>query len=471
MKRQIIRAVVLLLIFGTILIPAVQRAAETSSKIALPAYQKIKLENGMTILLMERHQLPLISYRWILRSGGSICDPEGREGLASLTAELLRKGTTTRSADQISEALDFVGASFDSYASKDYSGGSAGFLKKDLPLSLDLISDLLMHPTFPQAEVEKTVKQEIDGIKEDKGIPQRVIQIYFERFLYGSQLYGRPVGGNESTLAKISRDDIVRFYGTHYVPNELILAVAGDFNTADLEKGLREKFSSWEPKSVTVPEVKDAAPVEGKHILLVDKPDSTQTFFRIGNVGVRRTNPDWIPLEVINTLFGGRFTSMINSALRIKSGLTYGANSFFTERKSRGAFAIASFTPTASTERALNITLDVMKTFQEKGITAGQLKSAKIYIKGQFGPTLETSGRLADRIASLEFYGLDARYIDQYFAKVDALTLPEAKRIIQTYYPQDNWDLVLIGKNAAIAPMARKLASDVHQRSITEIGF
>lgn len=471
MKRFLSRGLILLTLALITLAPHRLFLAESIGKIELPKYKKLKFENGVTLLLMEQHQLPLVSYRWMMKSGGSIGDPEGREGLAFITAELLRKGTLSKSADQISETLDFVGATFDVGAAQEYSFGSAEFLKRDLSLSVDLLTDILMHPAFPTSEVDKMLKQESDGIKEAKSVPLRVIQNYFDGFLFGNHLYGRPVRGTEATLSKITRDEIAKFYEEHYTSNELIFSVVGDFSTAELEASLREKFASWKSREIRVPDVKDAPPVQGKHVLLVDKPDSTQTFFRIGNTGVARTSPDWIPIEIVNTLFGGRFTSMINSALRIQSGLTYGAGSFFSPRRARGSFVIASYTPNESTEQALRMAVDVLKTLHEKGITEEQLRSAKTYIKGQFGPTIETNDQLAATISELEFYGLDERYINTYFDKVDGLTLSDAKRIIQTYYPLNNLDFVLIGKASAIEPIAKKLAGDVRRKSITDAGF
>lgn len=188
-------------------------------------------------------------------------------------------------------------------------------------------------------------------------------------------------------------------------------------------------------------------------------------------MGIARTNPDWVPVQVVNTLFGGRFTSLINTALRIQSGLTYGADSFFSSRRTPGSFVISSFTPNDSTERALNMTLDALKDLHEKGISPDQLQSAKNYIKGQFGPTIETNDQLANLIAELEFYGLGPQYINTYFEKIDAMTLADAKRIVETYYPLDNLDFVLVGKASVIEPVARKLARDVKKKSITAPGF
>jgi predicted Zn-dependent peptidase len=234
---------------------------------------------------------------------------------------------------------------------------------------------------------------------------------------------------------------------------------------------LAAQFGGWNGGSVPAVRMNDPTPITGKKLLLVDKPDSTQTYFRIGNDGISRTNPDRIYVSVVNTLFGGRFSSMINSALRIQSGLTYGANSAFEQRKSPGAFYISTYTKNPTTEQAMDMALDVLKQLHEKGITAEQLASAKSYMKGQYPTRLETSDQLASLIADLEFYGLDSHDVDDYYPKLDAMTLADAQRVIKTYYPLDNLVFVVIGKASEIGPVVKKYAPKMDTRSISDPGF
>jgi predicted Zn-dependent peptidase len=400
-----------------------------------------------------------------------VTDPAGKEGIASVTAGLLRKGTKTRSADQISAELDFIGGQLGSNASTDSSGVFAEFMKKDLAKGLDLLTDVLMNPTFPPDETTKLLKQRLDGIKSAKDQAQAVIGQYYYAYLFGNHPYARPAGGDENSLAAITRDDIVKFYESNYVPGNTILAVVGDFQTAEMEQILSDRFSAWPAKTASPTRVPEAAPATGKRLLLVDKPDATQTFFRIGNVGISRTNPDRVGVNVINTLFGGRFTSWLSTELRIKNGLTYGAGSFFDERMARGGFAISSFTPNPTTERCIDLALEQLKRLHVQGLTEEELKSAKAYIKGQFPPSIETSDQLARTIAELEFYGLDAKEIDTFYSKIDAMTLADAKRIIQQYFPLDNLVFVLIGKASEIEPVVKKYAPKMDTKSITQPGF
>jgi zinc protease len=465
LKRSLIFALALALVFST---PGAGKADESALK--LPPYKKAPLKNGMTLLLMEQREIPLVSFNFIVKTG-STADPAGREGLASLVAELLRKGTKTRSADQISADLDFIGGQLGATAALDYIGGRAEFMKKDLNKGLDLLADAMLNPTFPQDEVTKLLKQRLDGVRAAKDRAQGVIGSYFNAYLFGNHPYGRPTGGDEKSLAAITRDDAIRFYETYYTPSNTILAVVGDFNAVEMERMLAEKFGGWAAKDAPAVNLPEPASAQGKRLLLIDKPDSTQTFYQIGNLGVARNNPDRVYIRVVNTLFGGRFTSMLNDALRVNSGLTYGAGSSFSQNRARGQFVISTFTRNETTEKAIDMTLDVLKRLREQGISEADLKSAKAYIKGQFPPQIETTDQLAAQIAQLEFYGFDKREINDFYAKIDAMTIDDARRVIKQYFPLDDLVFVLIGKASEIESLAKKYAPKMDTKSINQPGF
>jgi zinc protease len=247
--------------------------------------------------------------------------------------------------------------------------------------------------------------------------------------------------------------------------------VAGDFSTPEMEKLVTQKFETWPARTSPAINIPQPAPFTGKKLLLIDKPDSTQTYFQIGNVGIARTNADRVYLNVVNTLFGGRFTSMLNSELRIKTGLTYGAGSRFDQRKVPGPFLISTYTKNATTVEAIDKALEVLKQVHEKGVTEEQLKSAKNYIQGQFPPDIETAGQLAGLIADLEFYGLDRNDIDGLYAKINAMTVADAQRVIKQYYPLDNLVFVIIGKASEIGEQVKKYAPKEDTLKITDPGF
>jgi predicted Zn-dependent peptidase len=442
-------------------------AAQT---LKLPPHEKVVLKNGLTLLLMEKHGVPLVSLAGIVKAG-SVADPMGEEGLAAVTASLLRKGTAKRSSQKFSEDIDFTGGSFSADAGADFTSLSGEFLSKDLDRGLDLFSDALLHPTFPQAEVDKLLAQDIDGIKAAKDEAQSVALNYYYGYLFGKHPYGRPEGGDELSLARIKRDAIAKFYQANYTPGNTILAVAGDFDAAQMRTKIEQVLGGWEGKVSSLAAISAPAPVKGKRLLLIDKPDSTQTFFAFGNIGTAVDDPDRVAIRVVNTIFGGRFTSELNEALRVESGLTYGAESFFDSRRVPGAFAIYSYTKNESTAQAIDLALQVLAKLHTDGVTPQQLASAKAYLKGQFPPEIETSGQLARRIASNEFYGLGDDEINQLEARIDAVTPATAKQAIEKHFPGENLVFMLIGKASEIGPVVQKYATQHDTRKIIEPGF
>jgi zinc protease len=445
-------------------------ATAGAQTIKMPPHEKIVLKNGLTVLLMEKHGVPIVSFAALVKSGAA-ADPAGQEGLASQTAQLLRKGTRKRSAQQFAEDFDFIGGTFEAGAGADFTTISAEFLTKDLNRGLELFADALLEPTFPQEEVDKSLAQTLDAVKGAKDDPQQVLGAYYYGYLYGGRGYGRPSDGDENTLKKITRDSITKFYAANYAPGNTILAVSGEFNAANLRKRLEDTLGAWAAKPVSTVAIPAIAPAKGRRLLLVDKPDATQTYFAFGNVETAAGDPDRVAIRVVNTIFGGRFTSMLNEALRVESGLTYGVRSSFDPRKQPGPFGIYTFTKNDSTVKAIDLALEVLRKLHKDGITAEQLDSAKSYIKGQFPPTIETSRGLAQRIADDEFYGLDDNEVNQLEARIDAVTLETARQVIQKHFPEDHLVFVLIGKAAAIAPAVAKYADKQDTREISSPGF
>jgi len=452
---------------------AVGQLLTAAPSVKLPPYKKATLRNGMTVVLMEQHKVPLVSLQLSFKSAGSTSDPIGKEGLANMTGDLLSKGTKKRSSLQISEAFDSVGAEFGSHTGFDFTSCHAEFMSKDAPKCLDLMAEILTQPTFPEDEFAKLQAQYIDAVRSAKDSARGVVRRYFTSFLFGDHPYARPQGGDETSLASITRGDVAEHYAAAYTPDGAVLVVVGDFKTGEMEKMVSQRFGGWKTAAKAKPiDLPRPAKVKGQKLLLVDKPDATQTYFAVGNIGVARTNPDRVAIEVVNTLFGGRFTSMINTALRIKTGLTYGANSSFSMTKAAGPFAIGSFTQNATTEKALDLTLETLRELHQNGFTEEDLASAKAYIKGTY-PTsaLETSGQLASMLSMLQLFGLPDSDVNDHYAKIDAVTAADTKRIIRDYFPLEDLCFVLVGKAGEIRPGVEKFAKEIKVKPISEPGF
>ncbi|MGA2134989.1 MAG: pitrilysin family protein [Bryobacteraceae bacterium] len=447
-------------------------AAGLPAQVKLPPFTRQVLPNGVVVDLMARPGVPLVGFRILVKGGGE-SDPADRAGLASVTAQLLRKGTAQRSADQFSEELDFLGGTFQTeqgFGGSSATTISAEFLKKDFDRGLDLVSDAVLRPAFPDAEVKKLVAQRVDAAKSQKDNPQGAIGSYFPSFFFGAgHPYGHPA--DEITLARIGRDDIVAYHQRIYCGHNLVVIVSGDFDPAAAGPKIAEAFGgSTAGQAFAWPQ---AAPLHSAgQLLLVDKPDATQTYFYIGQPGIDRHNPDRVTLQLVNTLFGGRFTSMLNEELRVNSGLTYGANCQIQEPRVPGAIVITTFTKTETTAKAIDMALEVLKRLGEKGITAEQLASVKAYVKGTYPPArLQTADQLAAILGDMELYGLGREEVDDLFPRIDAVTLKQANAAARKYYKADNLTFVLLGNAAKIREAAGKYAAKTVEVSVSKPGF
>jgi len=433
-----------------LMVPGMARA------IQLPPTREVKLPNGALLILAEKHDIPLIALRVSLR-GGSIADPPGKEGVAEMTAELLRKGAGKRSAQEIAALTDGLGASLDTGSGLELSYLTAGFMARDLTVMLDLMADVLRRPTFPADEFEKFRSQTVDAITSSKDDPSNVIGDYAEAFFYGDHPYGRPPDGDEATNKGLTREDVLQYYKENYGGDRLIIAVVGDFSASTMESRIKAKLGDWGKGSGPVPVAPPAERHPGRRVLLVDKPDATQSYFWIGNIGIRRVDPDRVPLGVVNTAYGGRFTSILNTALRIEGGLTYGARVGGARYIQAGTLGISSYTKTENTEKAVDMALGTMEALRAKGIADTTLTSAKTYMVGQYPPTLETGGAIANAYADLAFYGQTRDELLRYTDRVTAVTPADAKKVIERVYPPGN-DLtfVFVGNAAAIRKVVSK---------------
>lgn len=422
----------------------------------LPNYTTFKLPNGLTVSLMEQHDVPIISVSVILPAG-AIYDYD-KAGLASLTALSLKHGTKNFPKTKLDEELDFLGANVDTYATKEFAGLSSNFASKDKSKVLNIIKEIILNPVFDAAEFEKEKSRLLVSLGQQKESPKSVIGSYFDALLYGNHVYANVKNGNKSTVGKLTVNDVKDFYKTNYKPNEAAISIVGDFNANEMKATLSKLFSGWEKSAAKTDNLASKQinlPTENR-VLLVNKGDAKETTFYIGSPGVSRNNPDYVAIEVVNTLFGGRFTSMLNDELRVNSGLTYGAGSRFNNLKNGGSFYISTFTASKTTEPAIDKALEVLKNLHTKGIDTTALSSAKNYVKGQFPPDYETTEQLASLLSQMFWYNFDKSFIDNFEKEVDSLDLAKANQIIAKYFPKDKLQFVLIGKSEEIKKIAEK---------------
>ncbi len=415
-----------------------QCALALENSIQLPAAERLVLENGVVLVLNEKRGVPLIGLEAIVH-GGAVSDPLGKHGLSDLLAGLLQKGAGDRDAATFAEAVDAVGGRLSAEADLESVSVSADFMSKDAALMVELVADMLQRPTLAVAEFNKLKERSINLIKATKGSdPGNLMPAYANAFLFGDHPYGNPPGGSETSLRNITHRDLRNFYSSMFGGNRLIVSVSGDFDVATMRETLIAAFANWGPASGALPEIAAPERAGSSRVYLIDKPGATQTYFYIGNVAVARNFAGRADLDLANAAFGGRFTSMLMTALRTKSGLSYTASASLTRNRQPGSFFIRSFTETSTTVEAIDVAIETLRRLREYGLSESAVTSARNYIMGQFPPRLETPAQLAEMFAMLEAYGLGASYIDGYGEQLAAATPASVAAVIDTVYPPAN---------------------------------
>lgn len=421
----------------------------------LPAYQKEVLNNGLTIYLMEQHEVPMINVSVVLPAG-AVYD-KNQSGLANMTASSRMFGTKNMTKSKLEEELDFAGAAVNTYAAKEFAGLSARFASKDREKVLNIVRDILLKPTFDIKEFEKGKQLLLAELEQARESPRSVINDYFDQLFYGQHVYANAENGRQSTVAELTAADAVKFYKSNYIPNGSAIAVVGDFDTGEMKAKLTSLFGSWAKGVMPANIANNTVPApSAARVLLVNKADAKETTFIIGGIGVPRSNPDYVAMEVVNTVFGGRFTSWLNDELRVNTGLTYGAGSYFSRLRNAGTFRISTFTATKNTEAALDKALEVLNKLHTAGIDEKTLTSAKNYVKGGFPVRYETSRQLAGLLTEMFWYGFDESFINNFQKNVAEMTVTKAKEIAEKYYPKNNLQFVMIGKAEDIKKLAAK---------------
>ena len=437
----------------------------------VPAHERLVLPNGITLISMSRRDVPLVAFNAIVR-GGVLGEGAAKPGVASLVAGLLEKGAGERDAFAFADAVEGVGGSFNAAAGPESITIRGQFLAREQPLLLQLLADALLHPRLETEELDKLRRRQIELIKAAKDSdPSELIGIYGRAFLFGRHPYGRPVIGSETSLAAIAAHDVLDYYHSQFGADRLALVLAGDVDPVWLQRAVEQAFARWPKAAGAAPRLAQPARVRESRVLLIDSPGSVQTYFWIGNVGVDKRYGARAALDLVNTLYGGRFTSILNTELRIKSGLSYGARSGFTRGSVPGEFAIRSFTQTENTGKALDLALQTLTRLKREGVTAEMLDSARAYVLGQYPLGLETAADWAAALGEIEAYGLGPGYIDDYGPALRQVTLQDARTVIEEAFPSaDALAIVLIGDAAKIRAQVKRYGPVV-EMALTQPAF
>ena len=449
---------------------AAAAAATAAAQVRLPDYTRHVLPNGVVIAVMPRQDVPLVTMRVAVK-GGVESEPRDLAGLATITADLLQRGTKARSAARFADELDSLGAVYTAEVNHQASIISIEALSKDFDAALELLVDSIRNPVFVDDEVRKKGAQRVDMARSVKDNPGAAAAAYFRSVFFGpDHPYGRPA--DELSYARITRRDVAAYHARMYTGKNVIVAVAGTFDPDAARPKLTRAFS--ELPGGTAYHWKQAPDLQPppSRLTIIDKPSASQTHFILAKPGISRAHPDRIPLWVVNTAYGGRFTSILNDELRVNSGLTYGAFSRFDTSHLPGGIYVQSFTQTDTTVKALDLALATMKRLVERGLTKDLLDSSKAYIKGTYPPDrLETSDQLASVLLELELHDLTRSEVDDLFAKIDAVTLDEANAIARKYYDPKAVTMMLLGNAKAFRELVKTYAASRQEQSISLPGL
>jgi zinc protease len=403
--------------------------------------------NGMTVLVLEQHFLPIVEIHALIKAG-SAQDPPEKAGLANLVAGLLDEGTTTRSSRQLAEQIDFVGGSLGVKADEDFTTASTRTLKKDIDLGFTLLADILQRPAFPKQEFERVRSQILGEIASDNDDPGHVAMKAFNQLIFQNHPYRWPVNGTEETLGKITLADVQAFYAKEYLPSQVILAIVGDITAEQATTLVQTHFGSWK-KGIAPPRtVKKPTVIDKKIVQLIEK-DLTQSTIVIGHPGISRTNPDFYAVTVMNHVLGaGGFSSRLMDTIRDKQGLAYGITSHYDARLMPGSFWINLQTRTETTNQAITGVLAEMKAIREAPVSDQELADAKAFLMGSFPLRLDSTAKLTQVLAQVEFFGLGFDYFSQYPKWIERVTKEDVQRVARQYLDPQRYALVVVGNIA-----------------------
>ena len=414
------------------------------------------LTNGLRVFVVTDHREPAVAARLVLLSAGSIKDPSSMPGVAQMTAALLTQGTEKRSAREIAETIDFLGGTLQATADRDGTTITLDVVKKDLGTGMDLMSDAVLHPAFAPDELDRQRQQVLSSLQVQYADPNYLATLVFARVLYGNSAYGLPEAGTPRSVQEFRRDDFVKFHDANYAPNGALLAFAGDI-TPDEAFAITEKyFGLWQKTSVAADIPAAGSLTTGQHIWLLDKPDAVQTQIRLGKFSIRRSDPDYLPLEVTNHIFGGSYNSRLNTEVRIKKGLTYDASSSLNAHRYAGSLSVNTFTRTETTVEALKLVMNLLGGMANGEITQQELNFARDYLAGVYPISCETAEQVADRVLIAAAFELPADYNQTYPAKVRAMSLDQVQTTARKYFTVKDLDIVLAGNVGAFRDSLKK---------------
>jgi zinc protease len=418
-------------------------------EIKFPPYEIQTLPNGLQVVAILHHEQPAVTMRLLVRAGTS-ADPKGKLGLVHLVASLLDQGTTTKSAQEMNDTVDFIGGAMGAGAGTDLTFVNMMVMKDSFENGMRMLSDMGRHPAFAQREIERQRQQTLSGLQVSAEDPEWIANSVFDRLVYGFHPYGMPDNGTPETLAGITRDDLLAFHASHFAPNNAILAIVGDVTAEEAFTAAKKVFGDWQkqdlPKQTFI-----EPPDPTRRVIVVNKPDSVQTEVRVGHLGITRTHPDYMAVNLAIRILGGEGSNRLHQVLRTERSLTYGAQANMDALKEAGDFEAETNTRSDATSEVLRLIVDQFWRLQRERVSDRELDGAKAYMTGSFPLTIETPEAIAMQVMNAVFYGLPLDQLQTFRARVNAVSPDDVQRVARALLRPDRLSVVLVGNAAAFA--------------------
>lgn len=475
------KRLILSLAAGAALVSATQAAAQPgfptapprpqgAPRISLPQPQRMQLPNGLTVMYVRQPELPVVSAVLVTRGAGTADEPGDLPGLSSFTANMMDEGAAGMDALQLADALDLLGASLSVGSGTDAAQTNLYVLRQNFPRALQLMADVVTRPDFPEREVNRLRDERLTALARAKDEATTIAANAFASLMYGAQHpYGR-VPSAESTRG-LDRARVQAFHASRYRPETSTLILVGDVDAAQMQPLITQAFGGWRAQGAAV-QLGQApvAPTIGRTtVYLIDKPGAAQSEIRIGHPGVARDNPDFFALQVMNTMLGGTFTSRLNTNLRETHGWAYGARSGYSMLRGAGPFTAAAGVQTNATDSALVEFFRELNRIRTEPVSADELQKIKSFVALRLPDQLETTQDVAGSLASLETYGLDASFYDDYVQRVMAVTAEDLRRVANQYVRPENSIVVVVGDRSVVEAGIRAAnVGPVEIRDVTE---
>lgn len=419
-------------------------AAMAVPAFAGPLAHREVLPNGVVLLVAERPSIPIVVVRAYVRAG-SVYDPTDAGGLANLTADLLTRGTAKRTGPELDQAIEFVGGSLEGDASGDGATIGLSVLRKDLALGLDLLAEVLLQPTFPEAELKRRSEEIVAGLQRSEQDPQTVAGRAMAQLVYPGHPYSRPVSGTVESVRRLTREQVVAFHRENYRPDVVVISVVGDVTRDEIRRDLLARFGAWTAPAAprpAIPQAPASPPVEARRI----ERNLTQATVSLARPGIRQDHPDYFPLVVANYILGGGSASRLYTKVREERGLAYSVYSGLGPGRYGSSYFVGLQTRLEAVDEAVRLVKEELARMAREPVTARELELAKAYLIGSYPLRTDTSGKMAGLLVAVEENQLGLDWPDRFKAGISRVTAADIRRVATTYMGPATFSSVTVGK-------------------------